>query len=57
VAPPDDVDALREALASLVARWRAGTLEATRLSGEDRYRVSRAARMEELADVLRSVAQ
>jgi glycosyltransferase involved in cell wall biosynthesis len=57
VAPPDDVDALREALASLVARWRAGTLEATRLSAGDRDRVSRAARMEELADVLRSVAQ
>src|SRR3954466_8142479 len=46
VAPPDDVDALREALAGLVAQWREGTLEATRLSDADRHRVSRAARIE-----------
>jgi glycosyltransferase involved in cell wall biosynthesis len=55
VAPPDDVDALKDALAGLVAQWREGTLDGTRLSADDRHRVSRAARMEELADVLRAV--
>ena len=56
VAAPDDVAALRDALVELHARWRAGTLEDTPLSPEWRDRLSRARRVEELADLLRSVA-
>jgi glycosyltransferase involved in cell wall biosynthesis len=55
VAPPDDVPALGEALAGLVERWRAGTLDGTALSAADRHRLSRAARVEELADLLREL--
>jgi glycosyltransferase involved in cell wall biosynthesis len=55
VAPADDVEALKEALAGLVARWRGGTLDGTRLSAADRHRVSRAARVEELADLLQEL--
>jgi glycosyltransferase involved in cell wall biosynthesis len=55
VAPPDDVDAIRDALASLVARWRAGQLDGTPLSSADRERLSRAARVEELAELLRNL--
>jgi glycosyltransferase involved in cell wall biosynthesis len=56
VAPPDDVDALRRALLDLHRRWQGGSLEGTPLSPEWRARLSRGARLEELADVLRSVA-
>jgi hypothetical protein len=55
VAPAHDVAALQEALGTLVERWRSGTLNGTRLSPADRHRVSRAARMEELADLLRAL--
>jgi glycosyltransferase involved in cell wall biosynthesis len=55
--PPDDVPALRAALEDLHAAWRAGTLHGTALSPADRERLGRGARVEELADVLRSVAQ
>jgi glycosyltransferase involved in cell wall biosynthesis len=56
VVPSDDVDALREALLDLHRRWREGSLDGTPLSAEWRERLSRGARVEELADVLRSVA-
>ncbi len=56
VAAPDDPDAIREALVSLHARWRAGELNGTPLSPEQRERLSRGARVEELAELLRSVA-
>jgi glycosyltransferase involved in cell wall biosynthesis len=55
VAAADDVDALGEALQGLVERWRAGTLDGTALSASDRHRLSRAARVEELADLLREL--
>jgi glycosyltransferase involved in cell wall biosynthesis len=55
VAPSDDVDAIREALLDLHRRWQAGSLDGTPLSPEWRARLSRGARVEELADVLRSV--
>ena len=57
VAAPDDVAALKEALRSLHASWRAGSLDGTSLSSEDREQLGRAARVEELADVLRSLAR
>ena len=56
IAAPDDVAALRDALAGLVDRWRAGDLNGTPLAAADRERLSRAARVEELADLLRELA-
>ena len=56
VAPSDDVDAIRESLLDLHGRWQAGSLAGTPLSPEWRTRLSRGARVEELAEVLRSVA-
>ncbi len=55
VVPPDDVDALREALVELHGRWRAGRLDGTPLADEWRERLSRAARAEELAELVRSL--
>jgi glycosyltransferase involved in cell wall biosynthesis len=56
VAAPGDVAALRDALVELHTRWRDGKLEGTPLSPEWRDRLSRARRVEELADLLRSIA-
>jgi glycosyltransferase involved in cell wall biosynthesis len=56
VVPPGDEDALRKALLDLHRRWQAGSLDGTPLSAEWRSRLSRSERVEELADVLRSVA-
>jgi glycosyltransferase involved in cell wall biosynthesis len=55
VAAPDDVAAIRDALLEVHARWRDGKLEGTPLSEEWQERLSRAARVEDLADVLRSL--
>jgi len=56
VAGPDDVDAIREALLDLHARWRAGALEGAPLSREWRDRLSRGARVGELAELLKGLA-
>jgi glycosyltransferase involved in cell wall biosynthesis len=56
VVPSDDVDALREALLDLHTRWKAGSLDGMPLSPEWRARLARGTRVEELADLLRSVA-
>ena len=56
VAAADDVPALRDALVELHARWRDGKLDGTPLSPEWRDRLSRARRVEELADLLRTLA-
>jgi hypothetical protein len=55
VVPSDDVDALREALLELHRRWKAGSLDGTPLSAEWRERLSRGARVEDLADLLGSL--
>jgi glycosyltransferase involved in cell wall biosynthesis len=55
VAAPDDVGALRAALEDLHGRWRDGRLDGTPLSPEQRERLGRAARVEDLADLLRSL--
>jgi glycosyltransferase involved in cell wall biosynthesis len=55
VVPSDDVDALRDALLDLHRRWKAGRLDGTPLSDEWRKRLSRSERVEELAELLRSV--
>ena len=55
VAAPEDVDAIRDALLDLHARWRAGKLDGTPLSQEWRDRLSRGSRVEELAELLRGL--
>ena len=55
VAPPDDVEAIKGALAELHARFANGGLAASRVPEETRYRLSRRARAEELAELLRSL--
>jgi len=56
IAAPDDVPALTAALTELHAKWQAGELNGTPLSAVDRERLGRAARVEELAEVLRGLA-
>jgi glycosyltransferase involved in cell wall biosynthesis len=56
VVAPDDVDGMVAALRDLHERWRAGSLDAPPLSEEWRTRVSRRARVEELARVLEGLA-
>ncbi len=55
VVAPDDVDAIRAALVDLHRRWKDGSLDGTPLSPEWHERLSRANRVEELADVLRTL--
>jgi glycosyltransferase involved in cell wall biosynthesis len=56
VVPPDDVQAIRDALLRLESEFKAGRLDGRALSDELRGRLSRRARVEELAELLRSVA-
>ena len=56
VAAPEDVDAIRDALVELHAQWRAGRLDGTPLSREWRDKLSRATRVEELAELLKGLA-
>jgi glycosyltransferase involved in cell wall biosynthesis len=56
VVPPEDEDAIGAALADLVSRHSAGSLDGTTLTSEVRERLSRRARSEELAELLRSLA-
>ena len=55
VAPPDDADAIREALGGLHARWREDGLPDVALSEDWRRRLSRRTRVEELAALLEDV--
>jgi glycosyltransferase involved in cell wall biosynthesis len=57
VAPPDDPDALREALAGLHARFERGGLPAVDLQPALRERLSRRARVEETAELLRTIVR
>ena len=52
VVAPDDVDGIAAALRELHTRWRAGGLEEAPLAPEWKARVSRRARVQELADLL-----
>jgi glycosyltransferase involved in cell wall biosynthesis len=56
VVAPEDVDGIREALVDLHTRWRDGGLEGTPLAPEWREQLSRGRRVEQLADLLRSLA-
>ena len=55
VAPPDDPAAIAHALRGLVDRYEAGALDGTPLSEEWRDKLSRRARVEELAELLGSL--
>jgi glycosyltransferase involved in cell wall biosynthesis len=55
VAGPEDVPAIRDALVALHAQWRDGKLDGTPLSPQWRDKLSRAARVEELAELLESL--
>jgi len=55
VCPPDDADAIGEALAGLVERFRAGSLDGTALTPELRRQLSRRTRVQELAELLWSL--
>ena len=56
VVAPDDVDGIAAALRELHARWRSGGLEEAPLAPEWKTRVSRRARVQELADLLERLA-
>jgi glycosyltransferase involved in cell wall biosynthesis len=56
VVAPEDVDGIRAALVDLHARWRGGDLDGAPLSDEWREQLSRGRRVEQLADLLRSLA-
>ena len=56
VAPPDDVDAIAAAIVDLDRQFRSGGLEDVRLTEEWKQRLSRGTRVEETADLLRSLA-
>ena len=53
VVAPDDVEGIRAALVELRDRWRAGTLDGSPLVPERRAQLSRRAKVEELARILR----
>ena len=55
VVAPEDEGGIREALIGLHARWRAGQLSNGYLSPEERQKLSREARVEELAELLLSL--
>ena len=56
IAPPDDAGALADALSGLVSRFRNGGLPDVQLSTDARERLSRRTRVEETAELLRSIA-
>jgi glycosyltransferase involved in cell wall biosynthesis len=56
VVAPDDVDGAARELAALRDRWRAGALDGAPLSDVWRQRLSRRARVEELAELLQGLA-
>ena len=57
VAPPDDVDAIRDALVELDRRFRSSGLPDVQLSEEWRRRLARETRVEETAELLRSLSE
>ena len=55
VVPPDDVDAIATALSALVGSWRDGSLDGVALAPETRAALSRRARVDRFAELLRSI--
>ena len=56
VADPEDADGIRDALVAMHERWRTGRLDGTPLAPEWREKLSRGTRVEQLAELLRSLA-
>ncbi len=56
VAAPDDIGAIRDALVELHARFANGGLPSVELSRRDQDRLSRRARVEEMAELLEEIA-
>jgi glycosyltransferase involved in cell wall biosynthesis len=56
VAPPDDVDAIRAALVDLYGRFANGGLPSVELAPRDEERLSRRARVEEMAALIEEIA-
>jgi hypothetical protein len=55
VVAPDDVDAIKAALVDLHSRFANGGLPSVELAKRDEDRLSRRARVEEMASLLRTV--
>jgi hypothetical protein len=55
VVGPEDEKGIREALVGLHARWKSGHLGNGYLTDDERNRLSRTTRVEELADLLWSL--
>ena len=55
VVAPDDVAGMKEALAGLERRWRAGALAGTPLAPDQRDRLSRQTRVAELAELMQGL--
>jgi glycosyltransferase involved in cell wall biosynthesis len=56
IVAPDDIDGIARELEAMRDRWRAGTLEPVQLSDEWKQKLSRRARVQELADLLHRIA-
>src|SRR5437763_10153831 len=56
VVAPEDIAGIERELSAMRDRWRAGQLEPVALSDEWRLKVSRRARVQELADLLQQIA-
>jgi glycosyltransferase involved in cell wall biosynthesis len=55
VVAPDDIDGIARELEAMRDRWRAGTLEPVQLSDEWKQKLSRRARVQDLADLLNRI--
>ena len=55
VVAPDDIDGIERELAAMRDRWRAGSLDGIALDPEWRARLSRRARVQELADLMQTL--
>ena len=56
IVAPDDIDGIARELEAMRDRWRAGTLEQVQLSDEWKQKLSRRARVQDLADLLNRIA-
>jgi glycosyltransferase involved in cell wall biosynthesis len=56
IVAPDDIDGIARELEAMRDRWRAGKLEPVQLSDEWKEKLSRRARVQDLADLLHRVA-
>ncbi len=55
IVAPDDIDGIARELEAMRDRWRAGKLEPVQLSEEWKRKLSRRARVQDLADLLNRI--